>query len=102
MEVRDKDLNRIGEIDTWIKLDLVIRYCQHGTWQLLVKDLTPQARLLQRGGGIVVWQDGVDTPIFSGQIESFQRYWTVEQHTGSGSVFVGGKCDNKLAYGRLA
>lgn len=101
VEVRDKDLNRIGEIDTWIKLDLVIRYCQQGTWQLLVKDLTPQARLLQRGGGIVVWQDGVATPIFSGQIESFQRYWTVEQHTGSGSVFVGGKCDNKLAYGRL-
>ncbi|MEU5186993.1 siphovirus ReqiPepy6 Gp37-like family protein [Streptomyces klenkii] len=102
MEVRDKDLNRIGEIDTWIKLDLVIRYCQQGTWQLLVKDRTPQAQLLQRGGGIIVWQDGVDFPIFTGQIEFFQRYWTVEQHTGVGSVFVGGKCDNKLAYSRLA
>ncbi|MEU7104284.1 siphovirus ReqiPepy6 Gp37-like family protein [Streptomyces sp. NPDC046215] len=102
MEVRDKDLNRVGEIDTWIKLDLVIRYCQQGTWQLLVKDGTPQARLLQRGGGITVWQDGVNFPVFSGQIEFFQRYWTTEQHTGAGSVFFGGKCDNKLAYGRLA
>ncbi|MEU3351300.1 siphovirus ReqiPepy6 Gp37-like family protein [Streptomyces sp. NPDC037389] len=102
MEVRDKDLNRIGEIDTWIKMDLVIRFCQQGTWQILVKDRTPQAQLLQRGGGIIVWQDGVNFPIFSGQIEFFQRYWTVEQHTGAGSVFVGGKCDNKLAYGRLA
>ncbi|WP_228773668.1 siphovirus ReqiPepy6 Gp37-like family protein [Streptomyces eurocidicus] len=102
VEVRDKDLNRIGEIDTWIKLDLVIRFCQQGTWQILVKDRTPQARLLQRGGGIIVWQDGVDFPVFTGQIEFFQRYWTVDQHTGVGSVFVGGKCDNKLAYSRLA
>ncbi|MFF7729563.1 siphovirus ReqiPepy6 Gp37-like family protein [Streptomyces sp. NPDC008001] len=102
MEVRDKALNRIGEIDTWIKMALVIRFCRQGTWQILVKDRTPQAQLLQRGGGISVWQDGVDFPIFSGQIEFFQRYWTVEQHIGVGSVFVGGKCDNKLAYSRLA
>ncbi|MEV5379609.1 hypothetical protein AB0L26_27095 [Streptomyces nondiastaticus] len=44
----------------------------------------------------------MEFPISSGQIEFFQRYWTVEQHTGVGSVFVGGKCDNKPAYSRLA
>ena len=102
IEVRDKNLNRIGEIDTWIKLDLVVRYCQQGSWQLLIKNGTEQAALLQQGGGIAVWQEGVPTPILSGQVESFQTYWTVEQHTEEGSVFVGGKDDNKLAYNRLA
>ncbi len=70
---------------------------------MLIKDGTPQAQLLQRGGGIAIWQDDVtEYPVLSGQIESFQRYWTVEQHTGPGSIYVGGKCDNKLAYSRLA
>ncbi|GHF61393.1 hypothetical protein GCM10010218_48670 [Streptomyces mashuensis] len=108
VEVRgrpDEDglIHRIGELDTWIKLDLIIRYNAQGTWQLLVKDKTPQAKLLEKGGGIAVWMDGRDDePIFSGQIEQFQKYWTVEQHTGRGSVYVGGKCDNKLPYQYLA
>ncbi|MFD7336675.1 hypothetical protein ACFV98_11810 [Streptomyces violascens] len=95
-------IHRIGELDTWIKLDLIIRYNAQGTWQLLVKDKTRQAELLEKGGGIAVWLDGRDEPIFSGQIEQFQKYWTVDQHTGEGSVYVGGKCDNKLPYQYLA
>ncbi|WP_327294460.1 siphovirus ReqiPepy6 Gp37-like family protein [Streptomyces sp. NBC_01197] len=100
--VRDKDLNRIGEIDTWISLDFVVEFCDQGSWQLLVKSGTPQADLLQQGGGVAIFQDGVAKPVLTGQIESFQKYWTVEQHTGQGSVYVGGKTDNKLAYQRLA
>lgn len=102
IEVRDKDLNRIGEIDTWQKLDFVVRFNDVGTWQLLIKDGTYQADLLQRGGGVIIWQDGVPRPVLTGPIESFQKYWTVEQHTGPGSIYVGGKCDNKLAFQRLA
>ncbi|MFF9481389.1 siphovirus ReqiPepy6 Gp37-like family protein [Streptomyces sp. NPDC014733] len=102
VEVRDRNLNRIGEVDTWIKLDLVIRFCQVGTWQLLIKDGTAQAQLFDKGGGIVVWQDGVIRPVFSGQIESFQKYWTTQQHTAEGSLYIAGKCDNQLAYDRLA
>ncbi|MEU5434768.1 hypothetical protein AB0G73_15525 [Streptomyces sp. NPDC020719] len=44
-------IHRIGELDTWIKLDLIIRYNQQGTWQLLVKDKTPQAKLLEKNWG---------------------------------------------------
>lgn len=102
VEVRDRELNRIGTIDTWLQLDFVVRYRQEGTWSLLVKDGTPQAQLLQKAGGVVIWQDGVNTPIFSGVIDSFQKYWTKEQHTDTGSVFVSGKCDNQLAFSRLA
>lgn len=102
IEVRDKDLNRIGEIDTWIQLDMVIQFCDQGSWKLLVKNGTEQADLLQRGGGVAIYQDGVEKPILTGQIEDFQTYWTTVQHSSQGSVFVGGKTDNKLAFSRLA
>jgi hypothetical protein len=102
IEVRDPALRRIGLIDTWLKLDFIVRFCQAGTWQLLVRDGTVQSALLQRGGGIAIYQDGVAEPVLTGQIESFERWWTVEQHTGPGSVYVAGRCDNQLAYRRLA
>ncbi|MEU5166788.1 siphovirus ReqiPepy6 Gp37-like family protein [Streptomyces mutomycini] len=100
--MRDKDLNRIGVIDTWLQLDIVVRYCAQGSWKLLVRAGTEQAELLQRGGGVAIYQDGVEKPIITGQIEDFQKYFTVEQHSSMGSLFVGGSCDNKLAYSRLA
>lgn len=102
IEVRDKDLNRVGEIDTWIQLDMVVQFCDQGSWNLLVKSGTPQAELLQQGGGVAIYQDGVQTPILTGQIETFQKYWTTVQHSSEGSVFVGGKTDNKLAFQRLS
>lgn len=102
IEVRDRDLRRIGEIDTWISLDMQIEHCDQGSWMLLLKANTPQADLLQQGGGVAVYQDDVSDPIMTGATETFQKYWTVEQHTAQGSVYVGGKTDNKLAYSRLA
>lgn len=102
IEVRDKNLNRIGVIDTWIQLDMVIQFCDQGSWKLLIKAGTDQANLLQQGGGVAIYQEGVATPVLTGPIEDFQKYWTVEQHSGVGSLYVGGKTDNKLAYSRLA
>ncbi|MFE4513761.1 siphovirus ReqiPepy6 Gp37-like family protein [Kitasatospora sp. NPDC056783] len=102
IEVRDRDLNRVGVIDTWIKLDFIVRFCQQGSFQLLVKAGTDQANLLQKGGGIAIFQEGVPEPLLTGQIEFFQQYWTVEQHTGPGSLYIGGKCDNKIAYSSLS
>ena len=102
VEVRDKDLNRIGVIDTWLQLDIIVRYCDQGSWKLLVRAGTEQAELLQRGGGVAIYQDGVEKPVITGQIDTFQKYFTVEQHSSMGSLFVGGPCDNKLAYSRLS
>lgn len=102
VEVRDRDLNRIGEIDTWIQMDLSVQFCDQGAWNILVKSGTPQAELLQQGGGVAIYQDGVEKPILTGQIETFQKYWTTVQHSSEGSVFVGGKTDNKLAFSRLS
>ncbi|MFT2017723.1 Gp37-like protein [Streptomyces sp. 796.1] len=101
-EVQQGERRIIGEVDTWIKLDFTIRFNQAGTWQLLVKSGTAQEDLLKPGRGVVIYQDGVPEPVFSGQIDAFERYWTTDQHTAAGSVFVGGKCDNDLLYGTLA
>lgn len=92
----------MGEIDEWISLDFTVRLAQEGIWQLLIKDGTRQASLIEKGGGIVIWQDGVDKPVLSGQVDSFQKYWTKVQHTGPGSLYIAGKCHNSLAYRRLA
>ncbi|OLZ74245.1 hypothetical protein AV521_00665 [Streptomyces sp. IMTB 2501] len=92
----------LGEIDTWIKLDFTVRFNQPGSWQMLVRVGTPHERLLKQGRGIVIYQDGVPDPIFSGSIEAFEKYWTTEQHTEPGSVFIGGKCDNQIPFNYLA
>jgi len=102
IEVRDAAMNRVGEIDTWLKLDMVVRYCQQGTWQILMESGTAQSKLIQPGGGIAVYQDGVPDPVLTGPVESFQHYWTNAQHTSDGSLYFAGKCDNKVAYSRLA
>ncbi|MGI5196929.1 Gp37-like protein [Streptomyces sp. CA-288835] len=102
VEVFDKNLKRIGEIDEWISLDFTVRLAQEGIWQLLIKDDTPQSDLIEKGGGIAIWQDGVSKPLLSGQVDVFQKYWTKVQHTGPGSLYIGGKCHNALTYRRLA
>ncbi|MFF4557162.1 siphovirus ReqiPepy6 Gp37-like family protein [Streptomyces sp. NPDC001422] len=102
VEVRDKNLNRVGIIDQWISLDMVVRFNAPGTWTLLVKAGTDQAALLEKGAGVAIYQDGVTMPVLTGQIGFFQHYWTTQQHTGPGSLYIGGSCDNQLAYNRLA
>ncbi|MFE9455986.1 hypothetical protein [Streptomyces californicus] len=102
IEVRDRDLNRVGEVDQFISLDFTVAWNSQGSWQLLIKNGTYQANLFEKGGGVAIFQDGVDDPILTGAIESFQTYWTTVQHTEEGSLYVGGHCDNKLAYQRLA
>ncbi|MGW6597913.1 siphovirus ReqiPepy6 Gp37-like family protein [Streptomyces sp. NPDC055036] len=102
VEVFDRNLKRVGEIDEWISLDFTVRLIQEGSWQLLVKADSHQASLIEKGGGIVIWQEGVSKPLLSGQIDVFQTYWTTVQHTGRGSIYLGGKCHNTLAYRRLA
>jgi hypothetical protein len=102
VEVFDKNLKRVGEIDEWISLDFTVRFCQVGMWQLLIKDGTPQSDLIEKGGGIVIWQDDASEPLLSGQVDTYQKYWTTQQHTGSGSLYIAGQCHNRLAYSRIA
>ncbi|MCX5201482.1 siphovirus ReqiPepy6 Gp37-like family protein [Streptomyces sp. NBC_00237] len=102
VEVFDRAKRRVGEIDTWISLDFTVRFCAEGIWQLLIKDGTPQSDLIEKGGGVVIWQEGVSEPLLSGQVDTYQKYWTKVQHTGPGSLYIAGKCHNRYAYSRLA
>ncbi|MFC4501752.1 MULTISPECIES: siphovirus ReqiPepy6 Gp37-like family protein [Streptomyces] len=102
VEVFDRNMKRIGEIDQWLSLNFTVRLRQEGAWQILIKDGTPQAELIQKGGGVIIWQDGVDRPVLSGPVDTYQKYWTKLQHTGPGSLYIAGKCHNTLAYRRLA
>ncbi|MGN7135801.1 Gp37-like protein [Streptomyces pseudogriseolus] len=102
VEVFDRDLKRVGEIDEWISLDFTVRLRQPGYWQLLIKDGTPQAQLIEKGGGVVIWQEGVSEPVLSGQVETYQKYWTKLQHTGPGSLYIAGQCHNGYTTRRLA
>ncbi|MFD8088975.1 hypothetical protein ACFWB7_02225 [Streptomyces solisilvae] len=92
----------MGEVDEFISLDFTVSWNAQGSWQLLMKNGTRQANLFEKGGGVAIYQDGVEEPLLTGAIESFQTYWTTVQHTEEGSMFIGGHCDNKLAYNRLA
>ncbi|MFE6226900.1 hypothetical protein [Streptomyces sp. NPDC057854] len=98
----DKNMKRVGEIDEWLSLDFTVRLRHVGHWQLLIKDGTPQSRLIEKGGGIVIWQEGVTDPLLSGQVETYQKYWTKLQHTGPGSLYIAGECHNGLTTRRLA
>jgi len=102
VEVRDAALNRVGEVDAWITLNLVVRYCQQGTWQIVMESGTAQSDLFQKGGGIAVYQEGVNDPILTGPVESFQHAWDSTLKNGPGYMTISGKCDNKWPYTRLA
>jgi hypothetical protein len=100
--VGNRNYERIGEIDTWISLDVVVEHLGQGSWQLLVKAGTSQANLLQQDGHVAIYQDGVSKPIMTGTVDTIQKWWTVEQHSSDGSVYVGGKTHTALAYTRVA
>ncbi|MGW0930705.1 siphovirus ReqiPepy6 Gp37-like family protein [Streptomyces sp. NPDC002644] len=100
--VGNRSFQRIGEIDTWISLDFVVEHCDQGSWQLLIKSGTPQAELLQQDGHVAIYQDGVTKPVLTGAIDTIQKWWTVEQHSSEGSVYVGGKTHTALAFTRVA
>lgn len=98
VEVRDDKYQRIGQVDSYISLDMVIRHCQAGTWQILIQEGTWAAQTIQKGYGVVIWKDGIERPILSGPVQEIQRYWTNDQHTGPGSVYFSGKTDDFWAY----
>jgi hypothetical protein len=102
VEVRDENYQRVGQIDDYMELDLVIRHCQVGTWQLTVMEGTKAADMLSRGRGVVIWNADIGKALISGPVTQTQRYWTNDQHTGPGSIIFSGKSDDYLAYSFVA
>jgi ReqiPepy6 Gp37-like protein len=73
IDVRDKDRNRVGEIDDYQQLDMVLKYNDVSTWQLQISRRNRLAAdLLADGAGIIVYRNG--------QIQ-LSGYWTDQDHS---------------------
>lgn len=69
IDVRDKYLNRIGEVDEFDSLTLTPRYNEVGTWELkLDRRARVAADITEPGAGIVVWRD--NTVVLSGPTDT--------------------------------
>lgn len=76
---------RIGQIDSYLSLDVISRFNDVATFTLRVMAGTPQAQLLQPGRGVVIWYEDLEVPLLSGPLRSFQR-WSDDTNTGPGSI----------------
>ncbi|AUS07424.1 hypothetical protein C1X05_00155 [Laceyella sacchari] len=102
--IRDRNLDRVGSITHFTKLEMVMKFNDVGKWTLELPLDSPDVELLlevrrQGGGiaGILVTRDGA--PIFSGPIKNFEL--KDEQKEDDGYTFYGVD-DNGLLAARLA
>lgn len=86
---------RIGQIDSYLSLDVILRYNDVGSWTLVLPANSPQAALLAPGTGVVVWYEGLYEPILSGPVRSIKSGWD-ESNPWPGTVEISGPDDNCL------
>jgi hypothetical protein len=99
VEVRDKFLNMVGELDDYQSLDLRLRFNDVSTWQITLRRtnrLAPQ--LTAPGAGIVVRRVGSEQVVLSG-------FWTEQSHERSdtaNTLTVSGVDDTGWLFRRMA
>lgn len=86
---------RIGQVDSYLSLDVIGRYNDVGSWTLKLKNGTPQAALFTPGTGVVVWGEDMPRPLLSGPVRAVQRPWS-DEDTGPGSIEISGADWNQL------
>ncbi|MEU3355280.1 hypothetical protein [Streptomyces sp. NPDC037389] len=109
VDVRDASLRRIGQIDAYTSLDVIVRHLDVGTWSLTLPAAHPQARLLTTGQGVIIWPDtltGTDPeqgaePLLSGPVSKVRHDWSSTTGT-DGTLTFTGTCDNAPLAERLA
>ena len=99
IEIRDAQYERIGIIERYNRFEAIVRFCDIGTWTLVVDATTSDASLLQKGGGIVVWSEGMTEPLFSGPLKYITRSWSIENP--GGLITFTGKSDECWLYDRI-
>ncbi|MFE9120875.1 siphovirus ReqiPepy6 Gp37-like family protein [Streptomyces sp. NPDC007172] len=100
--VRDAQLIPIGMVDDYLSLEMVLKFNDVGQWTLKINAGRSHARLFQPGCGIAVYREGVALPIMSGPIQGIQKYWTVDEDSGDGALWITGADDNLIVASRLA
>lgn len=92
---RDQYWERIGMIDQYLRLNIILRFNDVSTWRIRCIPGTDQAKLLKPGRGVVIWYEGMEEPLLSGRLTSIERYWD-DSNRGPGSVDFIGHCDNQV------
>ncbi|MEQ4716091.1 hypothetical protein [Nonomuraea sp. B19D2] len=100
VEARDRSYKRVGVVEQYTSLDVISRFNAVGSWALSVPADSNEAAILQEGGGIIVWIDGVPTPVMSGPIRSINHTWSADQ-PGAGQVVYTGLSDETLLWSRV-
>ncbi|MEU2867744.1 siphovirus ReqiPepy6 Gp37-like family protein [Streptomyces olivoreticuli] len=101
VDVRDAALRRIGQIDTYTSLDVIVRHLDIGTWTLALPADHPHARLFTTGGaGVMIWSDDAPEPLLTGPVTGIRHEWS--NSAGAGIVTFSGVCDNTALGARLA
>lgn len=101
VEVRDRDLARVGPCDVWDSLTATVRHRKAGGWELVLPAAHPQAGLFAEGCGILVWApwSGAD-PWFSGPALAMSA--SAASATDAAVLTVTGMDDTGLLADRLA
>ncbi|MEU5417701.1 siphovirus ReqiPepy6 Gp37-like family protein [Streptomyces sp. NPDC020667] len=101
VDVRDAALRRIGQIDTYTSLDVIVRHLDIGAWTLALPADHPHVRLFTSGGaGVMIWSDDAPEPLLTGPVTGIRHEWS--QSAGAGTITYSGVCDNFVLGARLA
>lgn len=73
IKIRNRELDFVGELDSYRRCRMVPRFNDVGTWSLEVDDRDTAAALLEADGGIAVIRDGDPLPFFSGIVDKIWR-----------------------------
>ncbi|MDT0451874.1 siphovirus ReqiPepy6 Gp37-like family protein [Streptomyces hesseae] len=99
VDVRDAALRRVGQIDSYTSLDVIVRHLDVGAWTLVLPADHPHAHLFATGGhGVMIWSDDATEPLLTGPLTSIRDNWSA---TG-GTLTFSGVCDNAALATRLA
>ncbi|WP_370421946.1 siphovirus ReqiPepy6 Gp37-like family protein [Streptomyces sp. QH1-20] len=99
VDVRDAALRRIGQIDSYTSLDVIVRHLDVGAWTLVLPADHPHARLFTAGGqGVMIWSDDAPEPLLTGPVTGIRHDWS----NNGGTLTFSGVCDNAPLAARLA
>lgn len=99
IEIRNRQFKRVGVIESYTSFEAILRYCDVGTWTLVLDAGLPETELLVEGSGIIVWANGHDQPLFSGPLRSIKRQWGMANPKGL--ITYTGKSDEQWLWERV-
>ncbi|MFE0151383.1 hypothetical protein ACFWY5_29850 [Nonomuraea sp. NPDC059007] len=100
VEARNNRYERVGVVEQYLSLDVISRFNGVGAWTLVVPADSQAAEVLQPGGGVIIWIEGLDRPVMSGPITSVNQSWSKDQ-PGSGQITYTGVSDETILWSRV-